>query len=186
MVSLLFTLKLLGNVRTEAQAFREALASAPTPELGWDVLGTRSLSHRAWWCLLREHVAPARLGVAVFLGVLIGLSPFYGFHVVMALACAFLFRLNKLAVWLATNVSIPFLSPFFAFVSIQLGHRALEGSFMRDLEDPFAPSQLGDLFIYWMVGFPIQGVVVGGMIGWLVFHVAARRAARSNQSELSA
>jgi uncharacterized protein (DUF2062 family) len=135
----------------------------------------RRMSAKIWWRLLHEHVEPVRLGVAVFVGVMIGLSPFYGFHVVAALACAMLFRLNKLAVWLATNVSFPILSPFFAFVSCQLGHLVLKGEFMNIGIEALRAMKMRDLFIYWSVGFPVQGLLLGGLMGWGIYRVARRR-----------
>lgn len=176
-LSRLLPLRLLDNVRAEAREFQAALRDAPEPQLKWDVLGMRRLSLKIWWRLLHEHVEPARLGVAVFVGILIGLSPFYGFHVVAALACAMLFRLNKLAIWLATNVSFPILSPFFAFISCQLGHLVLEGSFMEIGLAALREMKMRDLFVYWMVGFPVQGLLLGGALGWVVFRVARRRGA---------
>jgi uncharacterized protein (DUF2062 family) len=168
----------IDNVRAEAAEFRRAIAEAPEPELRWDLLGTRRMGAKIWWRLLHEHVEPAQLGVAVFVGVLIGLSPFYGFHVIAALACAMLFRLNKLAVWLATNVSFPILSPFFAFVSCQLGHLALHGEPIHMTLSALRETKMRDIFLYWLVGFPIQGVILGGVMGWMVYRVARRRKVR--------
>lgn len=133
------------------------------------------MAAKIWWRLLHEHVEPARLGLAVFVGVMIGLSPFYGFHVVAALACAMLFRLNKLTIWLGTNVSFPILSPFFAFISCQLGHLVLKGRFMEIGLVALREMRMRDLFVYWAVGFPVQGMVLGGLLGWGVYRVARRR-----------
>ncbi len=170
---------LLSNVRAEAAEFRAALAEAPDPDLRWDLFGVRSLAHRAWWRLLREHAEPAELGWAVFAGVMIGLSPLYGTHVIMALGVAMAFRLNKLAIWLATNVSFPVLSPFFAFVSCQLGHLVLHGKLMSmglaGFRERIGWELARELFVYWMVGFPIQGLFVGSLLGWLTYRVARRR-----------
>jgi len=174
-LSRLLPLRLLDNVRAEAREFRAALREAPIPEFRRDFLGMRRTAARIWWRLLHEHVEPHLLGVAVFVGVMIGLSPFYGFHVVAALACAMLFRLNKLAIWLATNVSFPILSPFFAFVSCQLGHLVLKGSFMEIGLGALREMKMRDLFVYWAVGFPVQGLIVGGLLGWIVYRVARRR-----------
>lgn len=172
-------LRLIKNMRAEVAEFRAALAEAPDPQLRWDVFGARSLIYRAWWRLLREHAEPRELGWAVFAGVMVGLSPLYGTHVLMALGLAMAFRLNKLAVWLATNVSFPVFSPFFAYVSCQLGHLVLKGELMElglgGFRERAGWELARELFVYWMVGFPVQGLFVGGLLGWITYSVARRR-----------
>jgi uncharacterized protein (DUF2062 family) len=54
--------------------------------------------------LLGREEPPERVAAAIGVGVAIGFSPFVGFHLVMALAIAFLFRLNKLDAILGTLV----------------------------------------------------------------------------------
>ena len=62
---------------------------------------------------------PERVAAAVALGVGIGLSPFIGFHFILAIVLAFAFRLNKLDTVLGSFVGNPWtLPPFFA-----LGYR---------------------------------------------------------------
>lgn len=52
--------------------------------------------------LLGREEPPERVAAAIGLGVAIGFSPLVGLHLVMALALAFLFRLNKLDAVLGT------------------------------------------------------------------------------------
>ena len=52
--------------------------------------------------LLGREESPGRVAAAIGLGVAIGFSPFIGIHFVLALALAFLFRLNKLDAVLGT------------------------------------------------------------------------------------
>lgn len=170
-------LRLIDNVRAEAREFRAALREAPEPVIGWDFLGVRRLGARVWWRLLHEHVAPLELGAAVFVGVMIGLSPFYGLHVVAALTCALLFRLNKLAIWLGTNVSFPVFSPLFAFVSCQIGHRVLVGEPLPISFQALRDARMRDIFTYWLAGFPFLGLALGGLLGLVTFAVAHRRRA---------
>ncbi len=167
--------RLIDNLRQEAQDFRQAIAEAPAPELRWDLLGMRSFAHRLWWRLMREHTEPFRLGIAVFVGVLIGCSPFFGFHVALAVVLSLAFRLNKLAVWAATNVSLPIFAPVLAFLGIQAGHLVLHG-----VAAPIRPGDLIDiglssLFVDWVVGFWFVGVPLGLALGGLCWQVARKR-----------
>ena len=69
---------------------------------------------------------PERVAAAVAVGVGVGLSPFIGFHFLMAIGLAFLFRLNKLDTVLGSLIGNPWtLPPFFA-VGYRVG-RALLG-----------------------------------------------------------
>jgi len=54
--------------------------------------------------LLGREEPPERVAAAIGVGVAIGFSPFVGFHLVLALGIAFLFRLNKLDAILGTLV----------------------------------------------------------------------------------
>src|SRR5207248_679493 len=83
---------------------------------------------RAWRQLKREQLSPARFGVAVGMGLFWGLSPFWGLQTICALTLAHLLRLNKLAVAAGVTISAPPFLPFEVLASIQLGQRALYGS----------------------------------------------------------
>ena len=83
----------------------------------------------------RRHVAPAsrRLGAAnrrrrtgreaaaIGLGVFIGCSPLYGFHLLLCLAVGWCLGLNRLKMYLAANISNPFVAPFLILTELQTG-----------------------------------------------------------------
>src|SRR5260370_29737476 len=57
--------------------------------------------------LMQEHASPGRLGVAVAFGVMIGCSPFLGLQLLLGVGLATVFRLNRIAVILGAQVSVP-------------------------------------------------------------------------------
>ena len=129
--------------------------------------------------LLREHVAPGRLGLAVALGVVVGCSPLYGLQTVVGLALAAALRLNKLAVFAGSQVSIPPLAPLIAWCSIQLGALLISGTLL-----PLDPGTLragpvcqllGTFALNWAVGGLLIGIVVGSAAGLVTAMVARRR-----------
>lgn len=71
--------------------------------------------------LRTEGGGPGRQAAAVGLGVFIGCTPFYGAHLWMCIAAGWLLRLNRLKMYLAANVSNPFLAPLIVFSEIQAG-----------------------------------------------------------------
>lgn len=71
--------------------------------------------------LLHSDDPPWKKASSVALGVLIGLSPFWGFQTVIVLFLAVVLRLNKLIAFAFSNVSIPPLIPFIIYACIQIG-----------------------------------------------------------------
>jgi hypothetical protein len=101
----------------------------PTAPAGKAPRRRRSLRRRGQKLLLDlmgRQESPERVAAAVGLGVGIGLSPFIGFHFIMAIVLAYLFRLSRLDTVLGSLAGNPWtLPPFFA-VGYRVG-RALLG-----------------------------------------------------------
>ncbi len=64
---------------------------------------------------------------SIALGVFIGLSPFWGFHTLLVISLAVLFKLNKVLAFVASNVSIPPFIPFVIAASLFLGAPFVSG-----------------------------------------------------------
>ena len=64
--------------------------------------------------------------LSIALGIFIGVSPFWGFHTVLALSLATVFKLNKFLSFVFSQVSIAPLAPFIPFI---LGISMFFGSF---------------------------------------------------------
>jgi uncharacterized protein (DUF2062 family) len=98
----------------------------------------RSLKRR-WVQLLVQLMGraetPERVAAAVALGVGVGLSPFIGFHFILAIVLAFCFRLNKLDTVLGSFAGNPWTLPPVYALGYRLG-RAVFG---------FAPARVPPL-----------------------------------------
>lgn len=90
----------------------------------------------AWWkkirdtlyFLLLEYKSPRQLAFAVALGTYVGASPLWGLHTALAVGLAFLFRLNKPAVVIASYfICLPWFLPFLIFGSLEIGSLLLYG-----------------------------------------------------------
>jgi uncharacterized protein (DUF2062 family) len=148
--------------------------------------------------------SPERVAAAVALGVGIGLSPFIGFHFILAIVLAFLFRLSRLDTVLGSLVGNPWtLPPFFA-VGYRVG-RALLGygaarvpplQWERILHEDFWVAFRGPGFAQrlasFLVGTTLLAVLIAIAVYWMVlaglrlYHrrhprVAARAARRREQ-----
>jgi uncharacterized protein (DUF2062 family)/SAM-dependent methyltransferase len=121
--------------------------------------------------------SPARQAAAVALGVFIGCTPFFGFHLLLCIGFARLFRLNQIKVYLASHVSLPLVWPFLVMAEIQVG-RWLRGA-------PFLALHLADVRrVSWkhygidlLTGSAAVGVVLAvffALITWLLVRRQSR------------
>lgn len=126
---------------------------------GWLDRGRKFLGN-----LRNEHATPCRLALATAIGVFVGSSPLLGLHAQLGLACAVKLRLNKLAVFLGTNISNPLTGPFVIFLNIQTGCRLLTGRWLAISPEHYrgiSPLSVGNtILVYWAVGFPLAGFLL--------------------------
>lgn len=112
--------------------------------------------------LMRSNRSPAGTAFAVGLGVLVGTTPFYGFHALMAGVLAFCFRLNALYLILGTQISIPPLVPFLAIGSIAVGKWVTHSASVAHLSALQYSAR-------WIAGSLILGVGLGVVIGGITY-----------------
>jgi len=80
---------------------------------------TRSLVRRWLESLLHIHDSPRRTAAAFAVGVFFSFSPALGLHTVLALAVAFLFNLNRVAVILGVCANLPwFIAPYYTLTTM--------------------------------------------------------------------
>jgi uncharacterized protein (DUF2062 family) len=141
-----------------------------------------------WDRARREHSTPREIGCSVGLGVFSGCTPFFGFHMWVAIGLASLFRLNRLWAFLGSRVSFTPLFAVIAFCEIECAHRLRTGAWAA-LSLQQASAQGWDWLTDWVLGTAIIGTALGLVIG-VVAYLAARGftrrtpdAARSPSSE---
>ena len=76
---------------------------------------------RIFYDLRTEASGPGRDAAALGVGILIGCSPFYGFHLLLVWYVGWLMRLNRLKMYLAANISNPLFSPVLVLSELQVG-----------------------------------------------------------------
>ena len=70
---------------------------------------TRAVIRKWMEALFHIHDTPQRTAAAFALGVFFGFSPFLGLHTLLALACAFVFNLNRVAVLVGVYSNLPWI-----------------------------------------------------------------------------
>ena len=74
---------------------------------------------------------PSRLATGMAAGVFIGVTPFYGLHTLLALAAAYVFRLNKAATITGAWLNLPWFAPFVYAFCLRLGEAVITGDWSR-------------------------------------------------------
>ena len=126
---------------------------------------------------LKEHASPGRLGLAVAVGAFVGSSPLLGLHAVVALAIASLARLNRVAAFAGSNVTIGPLMPLVVAAEMFVGGK-LSGQ-----PSPATPSlglgaALSTLGLSWWLGWLVVGTLLASILGTLTWVFARRRQRR--------
>ena len=89
------------------------LPVGPRRRAGW--------TRRLYLTLRTEHITPAKLGLAIGLGSFLGFSPFWGFHLLLCVVAASIFRLNRMLLYAAANLANPATAPLLLFADVVVG-----------------------------------------------------------------
>ena len=115
--------------------------------------------------ILGSNETPLKNAQAMALGVFIGLTPLWGFHTILVLSLAVVFKLNKVISFAFTNVSFPPFIPFIIYTSIVVGSYMLGESTdfsFKDFEQNFEFARSLKTYI---VGSFILAFVASSIVG---------------------
>jgi uncharacterized protein (DUF2062 family) len=131
-----------------------------------------------WDQIRKQHNTPGQVGGAVAVGLFLGTLPLYGIHLPLCIGAAWALKLNKITVYLAANISNPFVAPFLIAGGIALGEYLRFGQ-LRPLDldqahgfiDGLAllTGELPGLFLSCLLGDAVLGAglgIVGGLAAW--------------------
>jgi len=115
--------------------------------------------------LWRSHSSPHEIALGVAIGVFIGITPFYGFHILTALLAAFTMKhVNKVAIFLGMNISLPPTIPFITWAGYSIGRKVLVSASYPPLRwDDFRHFSYDTFFNFFyalMVGSLILGIAL--------------------------
>lgn len=151
----------------------------------------RKRLHALWHHLKNENATPTKLAWSVFVGLFLGVVPLYGVQTLICLAVAWLFRLNKLTVVAAAQISIPPFAPFLVAAGIVIGELVRFGEVRAPdlleargfLEGLFLlGGELPDLFLSCFVGDTLLGLALGAGGAGFAYYVASRRQAEQEDA----
>jgi uncharacterized protein (DUF2062 family)/2-polyprenyl-3-methyl-5-hydroxy-6-metoxy-1,4-benzoquinol methylase len=132
---------------------------------------------RTFYDLRTEGQGRAREACAIGVGLFIGCSPFYGFHLLLCWVVGWLFRLNRMKVYLAANISNPIVAPFILFAELQTGAWIRTGGLLPLTLETVRTTTPWQFGIDLLVGSVVFGGVLGAM-GGVATYLALGGAAR--------
>lgn len=119
--------------------------------------------------------APWRRGAAVAVGVAVGLTPLYGFHLVLCVALAHLLGLSRLRTYLAAHLNNPLTLPFILWAELGLGHRLFTGRWPALSVDYFRQSGAVALSRDLVAGTALLALVLAPLFGAVAWLLARQR-----------
>ena len=81
----------------------------------------RGIRKKGWQQIIGTKESNLKLSLAVGFGVFMGIVPIWGYQMITAIMLAYFFRLNKVIVVLAANISFPPVIPIIVYLSFWLG-----------------------------------------------------------------
>ncbi|MDB4945412.1 MAG: hypothetical protein JWP97_4946 [Labilithrix sp.] len=133
----------------------------------------RELVRLAWRRLRGGELTPRRAALSVGVGLLIGITPAFGFHWLLVIGVCIPLRLDTGVAYLAANISLPFIAPFLTFGEIETGALLLHGQFVA-----LAPSQVKNLELRTLAAELAVGSAIlaplGGALGAAITYVLVR------------
>jgi uncharacterized protein (DUF2062 family) len=83
----------------------------------------KKMAARLYERFVKLRGSPHAIAMGLALGVFIGMSPFFGLHIITAVPIAAIFRWSKLAAILGVNITNAFTAPFIYPVTYWLGSK---------------------------------------------------------------
>jgi glycosyltransferase involved in cell wall biosynthesis len=128
--------------------------------------------------LLGSDDSAEKKAFSIALGVLIGLSPLWGFHTVVVIFLALLFNLNKVIAFAFSNFSLPPFIPLILYFSLKLGSWLLGESFVLTVSEIDPSIELVKYLKSYIVGslvLSVTAAIVCGFASYLFLTLFERK-----------
>lgn len=137
--------------------------------------------------LWRSNQSPHEIALGVAIGVFIGISPLYGFHMIMVcLAAITVRRVNKLAIFLGVNISLPPTIPFITWAGYRTGRMMLGNAYPALGWEEFRHFSYETFFRFFyalLVGSFALGTAVSVVVYFVMVYLLKRRKRRADLVE---
>jgi hypothetical protein len=122
---------------------------------------------------IRLRGLPEEIAKGIALGIFIGMTPTFGFQMLIAIFLAYLLRKNRLAAVLGVWVTNPVTAPVIYAIEYEMG-RILLGMERATLPSKFSWAAYADLG--WNIMYPlwVGGILTGIVLGLLSYFITLR------------
>ncbi len=136
---------------------------------------------------LKAHTTPKRAAASLAIGVLVGLSPFHGFHMLTLIAASMVLKFNRPLSFLGVSISSAPLLPFWIFASYYAGALCIPNDWIApsasvinawipskwaEIIKPYIPAgDFGVGFMLWFFGSFVIGVIGAFMTYFLTLPI---------------
>ncbi|RPD98600.1 DUF2062 domain-containing protein [Aureibaculum marinum] len=123
--------------------------------------------------LIGSRDSNLKKALSIALGTFIGISPFWGFHSILAIMLAAIFKLNKVISFVFSNVSFPIFIPFIIYGSLKMGGSIL-GRTSLELNQIDENFKIGVYLVQYVVGSFVLAfltAILFGTIGYITLHL---------------
>jgi hypothetical protein len=136
--------------------------------------------------LLHIEDTPERTALAYSIGVFLGFSPFLGFHTLLGIAIAFLFKLNRVAVLLGAWSNIPWwLVPYYMvatwmgmwLMGFKINKSTFKEMFRTGVEQGFIGSDFwSQIASQWglLLSFMIGSLILAALLSLIAYPLSLR------------
>ncbi|MEO5996167.1 MAG: DUF2062 domain-containing protein [Chitinophagaceae bacterium] len=135
--------------------------------------------------LFNSHQSDHLNAASIAFGVFMGIIPIWGFQLVVAIFLAILFRLNKVLVIVAANISIPPMIPIIIFLSFKagaywMGDEQVKIGFSNTITIKSAGNHLKQ-YIYGSISLAIIAALLFGLLTYILLKIFKRKKFAVNQ-----
>lgn len=131
----------------------------------WPLCFVRWFSKENISNFIKRHITESKesnkkIAQSVGLGLFFGISPFWGYQMITAVAVAHLLKLNKVIVLVSSNISIPPIIPFILYGSFATGAFLL-GEPVKFIPEQMNFDSISDSLVQYLAGSVAFAIVIG-------------------------
>jgi len=123
--------------------------------------------------LLQTQDSNKKIAMSLGFGFFMGVFPVWGFQMLITVALAIPFKLNKTIALIAANISIPPVIPFIIYFSFLRGGLLLGGNHFPELSSDLTFDDVKDDLLQYYLGAVVLSVIFGlvsGFVSWLLLN----------------
>ncbi|WP_339713643.1 DUF2062 domain-containing protein [uncultured Kriegella sp.] len=127
---------------------------------------------------LHNQDSARKKAMSIALGVFIGLSPLWGFHTLIVIFLAILFKLNKVIAFAFSNISLPPFIPFVLYASSKVGQFVLGQQYSYTMEEITTDFEVFKHLKAYIVGSLVlstTSALVIGLLGYVFLSIFERK-----------